>query len=186
MEYNFKSTIIIFIVGVFIGLGISFVFLGSSEKSDSGNTYQAGFDAAKKLVQESSFAPMMMSPSDIRNFFGKVTAVNGKSISVAGQASADPFEDKSLNDKIVKITADTKIFVITPKSAGAIKIEMDAFMKSMSTAKDVPPTPPTMFTRTASDASSIKIGSTISVTAGENIKSIKEFSAVEIQVETTL
>ena len=183
MEKNTKSIVIVFIVGVFIGLGVAFAFFSPSK--EDGNTYQAGFDAAKKLVKESPLGAMFISQNDIRSLTGTVTAVNGNKISVRGQASSDPFADPALNSRVVVITKDTKIFTFTPKDAKTLQAEMALFMKGSSGNGTVtPPIPPSMSTLTASDVSSIKVGNTVSVTAGENIKTMKEFSATEVQVNS--
>lgn len=181
MEKNTKSIVLVFIIGVFIGLGVAFIFFSPSKVE--GDTYQAGFDAAKKLVQNSPLGGMIISQNDIRSFSGTVTAINGNRISVRGQASSDPFADPSLNNRTVLITKDTKIFTFTLKDAKTMEAEMSAFMKgSDKKGSVVPPIPPSMSTLTQSDISSIKVESNISVTTTENIKTLKEFSATEVRV----
>ncbi len=181
----------LFIVGVVIGLGLSFVFFKQAPvvpPSDD-NTYEAGFNAAKKLVEESTLGNMIRIPDDIRTFAGTVTAVEGNRITVKGQLSMDPFADPALNDRTIVITKDTKIFKLVQKDMKTFQAEIDSFMKKTQKATTGTPSPilpPEPFMRTSTDVTSIIVGSQLNVTATENIKTVKEFSVSEIQIQENL
>lgn len=144
--------------------------------------YKAGFDDAKKRVEESAQSGVMISPThdDIRTISGTVTVVKNDEIYFHTQL-ATPL-DFGLEDRGTYITANTKIFKISKKDPKVFQAEMDAFMKAAQSNKTATSTvkPPESFVRTSSDISSIKVGDTIEVTATENIKTKKEFTAGEV------
>lgn len=64
-----------------------------------------------------------------------------------------------------------------------MQAEMASFSKMMlSNKSEIPTTPPEPFIRTSTNISRIAIGDTLNVTATENIKKVKEFTASEIQI----
>lgn len=167
------------IVGVIVGAGVSFVYF-----NQGGNSYQAGWNAARARVEQSAIGGMLHSPEDIRSLSGTVTAVNGNRVTLHLQ-SVNPFEDPALDDRIVTATADTKILKLSLKDSKVFQTEMEAFAKAMQAGKGAPQgmTPPEPFTRDPADVASITVGNTLSVSATENIKNTKEFSASEIQIQ---
>lgn len=172
------------IIGIIIGAGATFVYFRQAPVTTGENTYQAGYDAAKKHVLESPLGGMFRAPNDIRTLSGSVTAVSGNRVTIH-TTSMNPFEDPSLDDRTIVVTADTKIFKLAQKSPDVFKAEMDTFMKKMQSTKvgSSPATPPSPSTKTTSDIASITVGATLTVTAVENIKTSKEFSASEIQIQ---
>lgn len=179
--------IVAVIIGILVGAGASFVYFKQAYSSTTGNSYQDGFDAAKKRVLESPMSATLRTPDDIRTISGVVTAVNGNRITIHTQ-SMNPFEDPTLDDRIIIVTADTKISKLSSKDPKVYQTEMNVFMKNMQSAKPSsnPLIPPTLFTSTSAVVADIIAGSIISVTAGENIKSTKEFSASEITIQPKL
>ncbi|MDO8604486.1 MAG: hypothetical protein Q7K40_03790 [bacterium] len=179
-----KSHIFQYIIVIFIAfaLGAGLVaFLATS--MSTGDRYQEGFDAAKKLVLESTMGDMFRTPEDIRNITGTVLKVDGSRIIVHRQ-SQNPFDDPALIDRIVLITETTKITKISQGDTEAFRARMDVFMKNIQTGKSAgvtPPTPPEL-TRTKINISDIAMDDIIVVSATENIKTNKEFSASEIEI----
>lgn len=172
------------IIGIIIGAGASFVYFKQAPVTTGENTYQAGYDAAKKRALESQLGGMFRTPDDIRTLSGSVTDVSGNRVTIH-TTSINPFEDPMLDDRTITVTADTKIFKLTQKDPKTFQAEMDAFMKKMQSAKigSSPATPPSPSTKTTADIASITVGATLTVTAVENIKTAKEFSASEIQIQ---
>lgn len=168
------------LVGIIIGAGASFTYSGFSSK----NAYQAGFEDAKKRVTESSFGAMFQANSDIRSLSGEVLAVDGTKIMIRS-FSSDPFADPSLNERVVVISESTGVFKQTQKDPKAIQEEMAAFMKSTAGGAlgEQVVNPPMPFVRTPVKTDVISVGSRITVTASENIKSLKEFTAKEIDIQ---
>lgn len=186
METKISQYIGVFLVGIIIGTGVTFVYFKKASASGV-NEYQAGFDAAKKLVLESQMGGIFHSPEDVRALAGTVTAVNGNSISIHAQ-SMNPFEDESLNNRTIIVASDTKITKITQKDSKIMQAEMDVFMKNMKASKNSTSslTPPEPFIRTSSTVTDIKVGDSINVTSLENIKNSKEFSVSEIQIQSKM
>lgn len=146
--------------------------------------YQKGFNAAKSLVTASPVGSVFKVQEDVRTYSGSVTTVNSDNITIHIQQT-NPFDDPALLDRTVKFTADTKITKSVPGDIKKFQEEMDAFMKKMqsgNTAGAVPPTPPVP-TVTTINASDIAVGNTVTVTATENISTMKTFTASEIQVQ---
>lgn len=168
------------IVGIIIGGGASFAYFSKTV----GTAYQTGFDAAKNRVLGSPMGMMLRSPDDIHSLSGTVTAVSGNSVTIHTQ-SAYPFDDPSLDDRTVLVTAETKVFKLSQKDPKAMQAEMDAFMKTMQSGKlaSQPTMPPEPFTRISATVADIAVGDTLSVTTVENIKATKTFSASEIQIQ---
>jgi hypothetical protein len=148
--------------------------------SNTERGYQNGFSAAKSLVENSAIgSTLLRTPEDIRTLSGMVTVVNGNTITLH-TISNDPFADAALSDRMVTIDASTKIVALTQKDPKTLQGEMAAFAK----ASPASATPPAPFTQTPADRSSITVGTTLSVTAPENIRSTKEFTASEIMIST--
>lgn len=176
--------IVAVIIGILVGAGASSVYFKQAPASIGGGTYQAGFDTARARVLESPMGAMFRTPDDIRTLSGSVTAVSGNRVTIH-TTSINPFEDPALDDRIIVITTDTKIFKLTQKTQEVYKAEMDAFMKKMQSTKvsSSPATPPSPSIKTTADLTSITVGATLNVTAVDNIKTMKEFPASEIQIQ---
>lgn len=149
--------------------------------TNNGGTYQAGFDVAKKLVEESSFGAMIRTPDDIRTVVGTATAVNGDRVTLHTQ-SINPFEDVALADRIVTFTSNTKIFRLIPKDPKVIQSEIKSIQegKGSSLMASVP------FTSIPATLADITSGSMLMVTATENVKDKKTFTASEIQIQQNM
>ena len=176
-------------IGLLFGASVVFGYFKFQTNSPSNsipsgeNTYQAGFDAARKLAEDSDVGGVFRTPDDVRTIFGVVTAIAGNRITIQTQ-SRNPFDDPALRDRTILVTTDTKITKTLPGDMEAFQKEMEAFVKKTQEGKGAgltPPRPPQPI-KTAVDVSSIVVGDTLTVTAVENIKNMKEFSAREIQI----
>lgn len=170
------------LIGIIVGIGLSFVYFKQAPASIGGGTYQEGFDTAKNRVLESAMGAIFRTPDDIRTLSGAVTALNGSKITIHIE-SQNPFDDPALADRTIVITVGTKITKISQGDPKVFQAEMDTFMKKIQSGKVAgsPPVPPEP-TRTTVGASSIKVGDTITATALENIRTLKEFTASELQI----
>ncbi len=165
------------IIGVFVAPYLPF-------STNSNNTYQAGFAAAKNLFENSSIGGAFRTSSDVRTLSGSVTAVSGNQFTLHIQ-SANPFDDTSLSDRTVLIGATTTIDSLVPKDPKVFQAEMSAFAKTNqspgSASKNIPPPDP--FTRTPATVADIVAGSSVTVFAAENIKTLKTFSVNHILIQ---
>ncbi|HVB19965.1 MAG TPA: hypothetical protein VNF51_01590 [Candidatus Paceibacterota bacterium] len=165
---------LIFVVGIIIGALASFYLYSSS-------SYQAGFNAAKTLVENSSLGNVS-STTDVHMLLGTVTAVNGDSIRFHIR-SVNPFYDSSLADRTVVVNASTTVTRITPEDPKVYQAELDSLMKTTHTATtSTANLLLTVAAVTSAKASDIKIGDVISVFSTENVKVLEEFTGYSIQI----
>ena len=167
-----KQYIAVFIIGALIGAGLSFPL-----------SKQVGFNIAKERVFASPMGAVFRSPDEVRSISGTVTEIKGDEITIHTEVRS-VFDDTSFADRTVIIATDTKIFKNEPTDMATFQKEMEAFMKNIRAGKNniAPPRPPEP-TRTEVEMSDITVGSTITATAEENIKTAKKFTASEIQIQ---
>lgn len=84
--------------------------IGTSQTVDTtSSNYQAGFNAARKLVEESSVGNFFKTQDDIRSVSGAVTAIDGNRITIHDESMSNPFDVPNVSDKIVIIDTNTKV-----------------------------------------------------------------------------
>ncbi len=169
------------VIGLIIGAGASFAFLKSSPTTGN-DSYQAGFDAAKQLVLDSSLGGMFKTPDDIRSLSGTVTAISGNQLTLHTQ-STNPFDDPALADRTVLINASTTVVKLAQKDPKTFQTEMNAFMKATQSGTSQPATPPEPFTRVPATVADIAVGNVVTVSAADNVKTAKSFTASQIQIQ---
>lgn len=136
--------------------------------SNAKNDYEAGFNAAKALVENSTIGATFKTPDDVRSLSGTVASVEGNSIALH-LFSSNPFDDQALLDRTVLVAPATQIFKLAlEKPKGTTTTAVQSFIP------------------TKVDISAVKIGDTLMITAPENVKTLKEFTASEIQIQPTL
>ncbi len=166
----------VLVLGFLLGGGFSFTYF-----NQAGNkSYQEGFDAAKKTVLESSLGGIFTTPEDIKTLLGNVTAIDGNRITIKVQSN-NPFDDIALGERTVFIDNDTRIYSLSQKDPKVMQSEMDEFMKAVREGKNSPPPQP--YASSKASIEEIKIGDIINVTATNNVKTLAEFTASEIQIE---
>ena len=171
--------VICLLVGAAIG-----VFSAPYLHSNSNDTYQAGFNAAKALVEKSSLGGVFKAPEDVRILSGTITAINGSSLTLH-TPSVNPFDDPILSDRIILITASTTVLTLVQKDQNVLQAEMAAFTKaSQSTVAGTSVTKPSFdpFLSVISSVKNISVGDTVTVIASENVKTLRTFSASEIRI----
>lgn len=180
-----KSLLII--IAVFISGGVIGIAADPylpSALSNAKKGYDTGFAAARKVVEDSTLGNFFKTPDDVRFLYGAVTSASSTSFVIHTRES-NPFEDSTLSDRIVMVTADTKIFKLVSKDAKTYQAELAAYEKSVA-AGGSGTTIPSPSVKVVADMNSITIGSKLLVIALENIKETKEFVASEIQIERSL
>ncbi len=178
----------IFVIGFVIGtLASSLIINQNTPAGITGdNTYEDGWNAAKaRLAASSQFGVMMSTQSEVMTLRGVVESVSGDKINIKINP-LEPLASPTLDSRVVVVTSATKITRIVQPDQKTFQKEMEAFKKSMQTApqKGTVIKPPEQQPHTKQDAIlvDIKVGDTIIATAVENIKEIKEFTAIEIQI----
>ncbi len=180
----------LFVVGLTIGIFASgwISKLNTPAGVTGANTYEAGWNAAKARLAASPHLGMMMNRSgEVKSVSGTVESISGNRITIKIKP-LEPLASPTLDSRIVTITNTTKITKMIPRDPQTVQKEMDAFMKSIQTPPKAgtqmitPPMPPSPSTKQDAIISDIKVGDTITVTAVENIKEIKKFTATEVQI----
>lgn len=170
------------VLGIIVGGGIVSVYFLQVPVVGS-VSYKAGFDSARKLVEESPTGAIYKIPDDIRAITGVVTKIDGNRITVKSE-SQNPFVDKNLLERVVVVAKETQITKISRKGDEEFRAKVEEIIKSGATGKGVvtplplPPEP----TRETVGFSSITVGDTVSITATDNIKDKKEFTASAIEI----
>ncbi|MFZ2226087.1 MAG: hypothetical protein WA064_01050 [Candidatus Moraniibacteriota bacterium] len=182
------ATIILIIL--FFGTGI---FLGTKIKKTSApsnqeNTYQAGWDAAKKQLEKKGIGSVPAG-MEIKNLSGTIDLISGNTLTLKNVSSADILSDPSLDTRIVQVSADTKFYQLVQKDGAQFQKEMEDFQKKMqeqaasATPTNQPLTPPQPQEKKELALSDLVVGQSVAVTSSENIGDKKEFTATEISVQ---
>lgn len=178
--------VLIFILGILAGTKLR--SSQSSAPDGSKNTFNAGWEAAKKRLSESGFYPMGMTSSDVKNLSGTITKINGKSITVKIRP-LEPLADPQLDERVISIGNDTKIYAYENKDPQAYQKELTEYnnltrerMGNPSTSTQ-PLMMPDFRIKKEADISNLKENQTINVVSTENIKDKKSFTPTEISIE---
>jgi len=182
---------LIFILGILIGAKTKSKSTAISQLSGGKDTFQAGWEAAKKRLADSGFASMGLSGLEIKNLIGEVKKIENNKITLK-TAPLEPLADPELDERIVLISNNTKIYKYEEKDAAVYKQEMEEFNKKMqqqlrptseTSTPSSPIVPPEFRTKKEAAVSDLKENQRINVIAAENIKDKKEFTAIEIDIE---
>lgn len=137
-----------------------------SSLSNSKKEYQAGFAAARTLAEESSAGDFFKTEADVRSVSGTVTAIQGDRVTVRTETETNPFEGPAMNERTVVITDATKIIKLVMNNQTVTKTQQAALR----------------VTTVSASSADILVGDSVTVIAGENIKTLAEFTAQEIQI----
>lgn len=171
---SFKQVILgslILVVGIIMGAVASY-----------SASYQSGFNAAKSIVENSNVGAMYSTPGDVRNLSGVVTAVTENSLTLRVQVT-DPFEDPSLADRTVVIGPSTVVLKLVQKDQKTYEDEMAAFSLAMQSSDSPAQEAPKPVAEIPASFADIGSGTPVIVTAVDDIKTTKEFTASEIQIQ---
>ena len=182
MQSSSSKSILLIVVAFLVGgiVGVAADPYLPASLSNAKKSYSDGFSAARKIVEESRYGNYFRSPDDVRLLSGIVTAVNDTRITLR-LSSDNPFDDQTLNERVVLITPDTKILKLVVKDSKAFQTELAEFNKTPQAISAPQP-----FTQVAITPQDLKTGELVTVTTSENVKTMKEFSATEVRVELNM
>ncbi len=174
----------VLIVGMFIGMNIP---AGKGGE----NTFQAGWDAAKKRLTESGYAFPLTA--EVTTLNGEVTEAKSGSLTMKIRP-LEPLADPELDVRTVTFDANTKFYRSEPKDPTVYQKEMEEYGRKMQqlsgkagapapAAAGTPPQPVVQKEITAAD---IRTGDMVIVTAGKNVKEEKTFVATTIVAQTVV
>lgn len=173
------ASIGLLLVGAIIGAVVDPYLPVSLSNTQKG--YQSGFNAARTLVENSSVGKFLATPDDVHTLTGAVTAVSGNRVTIHLQ-SANPFDDPTLADRTIIVDASTTVTKLIPVDPKVLQAEMSNFIATTQGTTTSTKEPPASFTATDASVASIEVGDSINVSAPENIKSMKEFTASSITI----
>jgi hypothetical protein len=153
------------------------------------DAFQSGWEAAKDRLAETGFVPFV-EIDEITSVEGQVIRTQNNKIELKIQP-LEPLSDPDLDQRIIEVTAETKIYQLEEKENALYEREMNEFNKKMQEQIENPELaelidPPDFFLKKEIDLNSIKVGDQLRANAQGNIKEIKEFEAVEIILQPEL
>ena len=154
------------------------------------NTFQAGWEAAKKRLAETEtgFTPTAAN-TEIKTISGEIKEIKGNKISLKIRP-LEPLADPELDNRVVIVDDNTKIYQLEPKDPKVYQKELEDFNKKMQEqivqpgVAPQPVTPPEYFTKKQIKLADLKIGQQVTVAADKDIKNSKEFKAIEISLQS--
>ena len=143
----------------------------------------AGTQAQPMQVAQSSPSGVVVGSMDeVRMLIGKVTAINGNTLTLHLQQSG--ISNANLTDRMIVINNKTVVTRMTVKDQEAFQVDMNAYARQTEEAKKVPQIvlSPLVSINVPTKASEIRIGDNLTVTASENINTQRSFVASSIEI----
>ena len=167
--------------------GVSVRGVNSGEDS-----FQAGWEAAKKRLAETGFGPISGMGMEVRFISGNIQEVKNDKITIKINP-LEPLADPNLDTRIIGLS-HTKIYKMVERDPVQYQKEMNEFNEKMQEQINNPSTnggvmpepliPPEMFNKQEVDISELQVGQQISITTKEDIREIKQFEAEEITIQS--
>jgi len=187
----YKNIIIAFIVGLILfvfGAGTSYFMLKEKTcnlKIDPNNTYEAGWEAAKKRLIETGYLQSFEATAKIMTLTGDVVKKNNNSIDLK-IIPLEPLADPDLNIRVVEINKETKIYQIVEKDQAKYEEELAKYLAEFSDNSYIngpkAPLVPNRYKQAEALLSDITTGQVVSIKTAEDIKDKKRFLATEITI----
>jgi|SRR5665647_1344116 len=175
--------------GFFAGTKMSKKSLPQGALTNAENTYQSGWDAAMKTLNESGAIPQAPQGTEVKNISGTVQSVSGNDI-VIKVTTPGLISTPALSTRTVTVDANTKIVQLVQKDPVQLQKEMDAYNEKMKKQQTEPtsdpnsmPYPVEMQDKKDASVGDIKVGQLIAVQTAEDIKDKQQFMATEIQIQ---
>jgi hypothetical protein len=190
MKKNLIIILIVVLLVFLLGFLIGFKWTGKCSVNliSPDNTFQAGWEAAKKRLAESGFMPPAVKQ---KTLYGEVKEVKDSEI-VIKVKPLEPLASSDLDERIVKIDANTKIYFLEMKheeERERLLKEVDKVIqetKNPTTPGESPvvSTPPSFFNKNAAIFNDIKVDSKVTIVAvDDDVKSVKSFIAAEVLIQ---
>ncbi|MFO7807295.1 MAG: hypothetical protein R6V40_02620 [Candidatus Moraniibacteriota bacterium] len=138
-------------------------------KSESKDTFQAGWEAAEKRLAALGFTPS--SEEEITSVSGEIISTGNNQVKI-NTDSVSPLADKTRLERTAKITDETSIYKLTENP--------EAFNEENFEENQNPPEP---FNRSEASLQDLKEGRYITVLANEDIREKTQLTAAEIEFE---
>jgi len=185
-----KKIALFFIVAVlFFGSGFmtARVIYGKLKPIDPNNTRTAGWEAARERLFDLGIVQKDEMDAPTMELSGDIVKVESAAITVKIRP-LEPLADPNLDSRLVRIGNNTGITQTTVKDAEQFQAEMNAYREKLGNdydqlvnTDDFPP-PPSSYTETDVTASALAVNQKVRITAGDNIRDQKEFTAETITI----
>jgi hypothetical protein len=176
-NYSLIIAAILFIFVIGYSIGVNTGFMPAQNKG-----YQSGWDAAKKRLEQTGYAPQTSANIEIKNVIGRVVAINDNTIQIAIRP-AEPLADPDLDQRIASVDKNTVFIRLIKRDEKKLADEAkanEAISKDAS-GKDIA-LAPQMFEQKPITLSDIKAGDRVIAASTKDIKSEKVFLAQNIMV----
>ncbi len=172
-------------VGFVAGYGAGRVSTGTPINplgSLGGGSYQDGYNAAKKKLEDAHVFPP--TPTSATTLNGTIKSVGSDSLVMeTALSSPNPLEELNVPmERTVKIAADTAIDRQVPKTQEELQKEVAKYQADLQAGKNVPLPSPFKLEKIA--LSDLKPGDTVDATADHDILHEASFNATEIDLTT--
>lgn len=184
-------SISLFLLGGILGTLVTVRFNTTGQTTQSvidttSPSYQSGFNAARKLVEESDqFSILLQNTDDVRYISGNIVSIEGNRVNIH-TPSVNLFE-KNIENRTLLITSDTQIIKREPKDAEVFIIEKTAFNEKLKSVENVSVdtwlNSPSPFNEKNIPIGDLRVGIHIDVSASYNIKDLTEFTPSAIFLE---
>jgi hypothetical protein len=176
--------ILVFGGGFFSGQYLKKCATNECATQDPNDTYQAGWEAAKKALQESGLVSFDQGKNEIKNITGTVVKTNGNIFEVK-IIPVEILGAKELEIRNIEVAAETEIIKIINKDSAVFQKEWDAFIqKHPEYLKDPINTDiadaPSGVIEENGQVSDLTVGSELFVESEEDIRTKKDFIAKKI------
>lgn len=191
-----KKNVIIFFVAVLffiLGAGVAILFFNqcreitplTSEKADGNDTFQAGWEAAKKRLVETGVVLGLNEKISIKSITGTIKGVQSGRITIK-IVPLEPLAIPDLDQRIIQIDSGTKINKLVKKNEEQYQKEIEEFNRIDKKALlNTPEYPvyPNRYTKQEITIDELQVNTKAVVTAAEDVKNVKQFTAREITIQ---
>lgn len=197
MDNNKTLFILIAVIFLIAGIGAgmlissnlnkkgSTIFSSKYNTPDAPNTFEAGWEAAKKKVEETPYIPVAVSQGEIKSIKGRIITVGEQQITIEARLF-NPLDDEKLKTRTVGIDESSEIIIREEKDREAIRKEQEEYNKKMEDYKSGKissmPSIPEISIERVSSIEDLKEGQTVTIESEENIREAVEFTASKVLV----
>lgn len=183
----FSIAAIFLCVGIGLGviIGMNYVKNHStlSDKYNAPNTFDAGWEAAKKKIEETPYVPM--GTSETKKIDGKITKTEQNKIEIEARL-LNPLDDEKLKNRTIDVDDNTEIIINRQKDRETIRKEQDDYNAKIELFRQGKisemPTVPTIDSVDKGTAQNLKEGELVTIESNDNIREALEIKAAKITV----
>jgi len=181
---NKKIVIVVFFIASFFA-GFFWGKVVTESKRDLNDTFDMGWDAAKKRLNETGFLQDIDRNIVAKAITGTITSVGQNKFTVK-IAPLEPIADPDLDSRIVEIGNNTEIYKIVEKDRQKYRQEIEEFKKNnqeLMIGSEFDILKPSMYTQKEATSKELMKNQIVIVRTSEDILNKKQFIAQEIIIK---